>query len=49
MTIKYLDSRRVSGLSSDTKPTNVESETIFVETNTANRYWFDGTTWSLEA
>ena len=45
MTIKYLDSRRISGLSTDTKPTNVETNTIFIETDTDVRRWFDGTGW----
>ena len=49
MTVSYMDAKRITGLSTDTKPTNVETNSIFVETDTANRYWFDGTTWSLEA
>tara|TARA_R110002051_G_scaffold152947_3_gene225504 strand:- start:6678 stop:8090 length:1413 start_codon:yes stop_codon:yes gene_type:complete len=40
MTIKYLDSKRLSGVSGDTKPTNVQDNSIFVETNTDRRYWF---------
>jgi hypothetical protein len=45
--VNYLDSRRISGLSSDTKPTNVETNSIFVETDTALRYWFNGNYWNL--
>ena len=41
MTIKYLDSKRVSALSSDTKPTNLEDNSILVEKDTGKRYWFD--------
>ena len=48
MTIKYLDSKRVSALSSDTKPTNVETNSILVERDTGKRYWFDGTTWIIK-
>jgi hypothetical protein len=48
MTIKYLDSKRVSALSSDTKPTNVETNSILVEKDTGRRYWFNGTTWTME-
>ena len=46
MTIKYLDSKRISALSGDTKPTNVETNSILVEKDTGVRRWFDGTTWS---
>ena len=46
MTIKYLDSKRVSALSSDTKPTNLEDNSILVELDTAKRYWYDGSAWT---
>ena len=49
MTIKYLDSKRISALSSDTKPTNVETNSILVEKDTGKRYWNDGTAWTLES
>ena len=39
MTIEYKDSKRISALSSDTKPTNVETNSILVEKDTAKRYW----------
>ena len=45
MTIKYLDSKRLSGVASDTKPTNVQDNSIYIETDTAYRYWFNGTVW----
>ena len=41
MTIKYLDSKRISALAADTKPTNVETNSILVEKDTGRRYWFD--------
>ena len=41
MTIKYLDSKRVSALSTDTKPTNLEDNSILVEKDTGDRYWHD--------
>ena len=41
MTIKYLDSKRISALSSDAKPTNLEDNSILVEKDTGRRYWFD--------
>jgi hypothetical protein len=48
LTIKYLDSRRITGLAADTKPTNVETNSILVELDTAKRYWFDGSAWTWE-
>ena len=47
MTINYLDSKRLQGLSADTKPTNVQTNSIFIETDTAKRYWYNGTLWKL--
>ena len=48
MTIKYLDSKRISALSSDTKPTNVETNSILVEKDTGKRYWYDGSAWTRD-
>ena len=48
MTIKYLDSKRISALAADTKPTNVETNSILVEKDTANRFWYDGSAWTWE-
>jgi hypothetical protein len=45
MTISYLDSRRLQGLSSDTKPTNVEANSIFIETDTGIMAWYNGSVW----
>ena len=46
LAIKYLDAKRLQGLSSDTKPTDVPDNCIFEETDTQSYYWFDGTTWA---
>lgn len=45
MTIQYLDSKRLTGLSSDTKPTTLSDNSIFIETDTGGRYIFDGDRW----
>lgn len=34
------------GLSTDTKPTSVEINTLFLELDTGDFYYFDGTTWA---
>ena len=41
MTINYLDSKRLQGLSTDTKPTSttVQTNSIFTETDTGKRSW----------
>lgn len=47
MTLQYLSGARISGLSTDTKPTNVPANTIFIETDTQAQYIFDGSsTWN---
>ena len=38
MAIKYLDAKRLRGLSSDTKPSNVPDHTLFEETDTYSIY-----------
>lgn len=35
----------ISGLSTDTKPTDVATNSLFFELNTGDFYYFDGTTW----
>jgi hypothetical protein len=45
MTIQYLGGRRISGLSSDTKPTNVQLVSRFEETDTSNIYYKDSIGW----
>jgi len=45
LAIKYLDAKRIRGLSSDTKPTNVVVGTIFEETNTRISFIFQGGEW----
>ena len=52
----YIDNVKIyDGISSnpviesgDAKPTNVQDNSIFVETDTARRYWFNCTTWTME-
>ena len=48
MTINYLDSKRIQGLSADTKPTNVQTNSIFEQTDTNTRYWYDGSIWKRQ-
>lgn len=45
MTIAYLAANKITGTSSDTKPTTVPTNSIFIETDTRIRYLFNGTTW----
>jgi hypothetical protein len=45
MTVEYLSANRITGLSSDTKPTNVVTNSIFLETNTPARKLFNGSSW----
>ena len=47
MTIQYLSSKRIQGLSSDTKPTNVPNNTEFIETDTGSVYKVTSGTWSI--
>ena len=34
------------GVSTDSKPTNVDVNTLFLEVDTGDVYYFDGTTWA---
>jgi len=45
MTIKYQSGNRITGLSSDTKPTNISTNSQFTETDTRNTFYYDGTSW----
>lgn len=36
----------LKGESTDTKPTNVEVNTLFVELDTGDVYYYDGTQWA---
>ena len=38
-------SANLVGLSTDSKPTDVEVNTVFVELDTGDAYYFDGTVW----
>ena len=46
MTLQYLSGGRLSGVSGDTKPTDVQTNTIFIETDTQAQYLFDGSSWN---
>lgn len=35
----------VTGLSTDSKPTNVTESSLFFEVDTGDKFYFDGTTW----
>jgi len=39
---------RFEVLEGDVKPTNVQDNSILVEKDTGKRYWFNGTTWTME-
>ena len=45
MAIKYLDAKRIRGLSSDTKPTNVPENTLFEETDTRKVFFLQDSAW----
>jgi len=48
LTISYLAGRQIQGLSTDTKPINVQTNSVFIETDTnGTEYVYDGTTWQL--
>ncbi len=45
MAIVHLGGNKIKGLSGDTKPTNVPTNSTFVETNTPGRFIFNGSAW----
>jgi len=45
MAIEYPDGGRIIGLSTDTKPTDADSGSTFIETDTGNIQFFNGTCW----
>jgi|TARA_R110000824_G_scaffold12395_1_gene54323 hypothetical protein len=45
MTIKYLAGRKIQGLSSDTKPTNIQAGTVFDELDTHKSYIRHSSAW----
>lgn len=47
MTIAYLAANELTGLSGDSKPTDVPTNSEFTETDTLLCYLFNGTTWDL--
>ena len=48
MVIKYLDGGRITGLSTDAKPTNIPTGSSFIETDTGSKYVHNGTAWIQE-
>jgi|TARA_R110000824_G_scaffold22796_1_gene82952 hypothetical protein len=46
MTFQFLDAQRARCLSTDTKPTTVETNFIAIEENTGDEYIFNGSAWS---
>jgi len=46
MAITYLSGKRIQGLSSDTKPTDVPAGSEFEQTDNYKTYQFDGTDWT---
>ena len=51
MTLQYYSSKRIEGLSSDTKPTTAQDDSVFFETDTGKFFDFDlsSTTWTERA
>ena len=46
MTIAYLAANELTGVSGDSKPTDVPTNSEFTETDTRTSYLFDGATWN---
>jgi hypothetical protein len=46
MTIQYLAGNKITGLSGDTKPTNVVATSKFLETDTNTEFIWDGSSWT---
>ena len=49
MAIKYLAGNRITGLSSDTKPTTAVTDSEFTETDTKKQYIWSGSAWVASA
>ena len=49
MAIAYLDGGRITGLSTDTKPTNVDAGSMFIETDSGGKYVYNGSGWLQES
>ena len=49
MAIKYLAGNRITGLSGDTKPTNVPTDSEFTETDTKKQFIWSGSAWVASA
>ena len=49
MTIKYYAGNRLTGVSGDSKPSNLPTGSTFLETNTDDLYIWDGDSWNVVA
>lgn len=47
MARRFFGGRKIRGLKTDTKPTAPETDTEFEETDTGNKYTFDGSNWKF--
>ena len=45
MAIKYLDGGRITGLSTDAKPTDIPTGSSFIETDSGRKLVYNGTRW----
>lgn len=45
MAVVHLGGNKIKGLSGDTKPTNVPTNSVFIETNTPARFIYTGSAW----
>ena len=46
MTIAYISANELTGVSGDTKPTTVPTNSEFIETDTRTSHLFNGTSWN---
>ena len=46
MALRYLAGSRIEGLSTDTKPTTAQADSVFYETDTGKTYDFSSGTWT---
>ena len=49
MALKYLDGGRITGLSTDVKPTDIPTGSLFVETDSGTTLVYNGTLWIQES
>lgn len=46
MALRFLSGNRIEGLSTDTKPTTVQADAVFYETDTGDTYDFSSGSWT---